>query len=139
MVQATGDVNYGALQAQADKLAAEGNKQPGLIGLVNGFRAKTPQLFVEVDRVKAKTMGVQLTDVFDALQAYLGKLLRQRLQLGPASAGPGQVNVPGRRPLPPGRGVRAAAQSAQRRRRHGAAGSGGQRARLHRTDPDHPL
>jgi multidrug efflux pump subunit AcrB len=72
MVQATGDVNYGALQAQADKLAAQGNKQPGLLGLVNGFRAKTPQLFVEVDRIKAKTMGVQLTDVFDALQAYLG-------------------------------------------------------------------
>ena len=72
MVQATGDVNYAALQAQADELAARGNKQPGLVGLVNGFRAKTPQLFVEVDRVKAKTMGVQLTDVFDALQAYLG-------------------------------------------------------------------
>src|SRR5262249_50061277 len=72
MVQATGDVNYAALQAQADKLAAQGNKQPGLIGLSNGFRAKTPQLFVDVDRTKAKTMGVQLTDVFDALQAYLG-------------------------------------------------------------------
>ncbi|HEV3258718.1 MAG TPA: efflux RND transporter permease subunit, partial [Gemmataceae bacterium] len=72
MVEATGDVNFDALQAQADNLAAQGNQQPGLVGLFNGFRARTPQLYVEVDRTKVKTMGVQLTDVFDALQAYLG-------------------------------------------------------------------
>src|SRR5213076_3553861 len=72
MVKATGDVNFDALQAQADNLAAQGNQQPGLIGLFNGFRARTPQLYVDVDRTKVKTMGVALTDVFDALQAYLG-------------------------------------------------------------------
>ena len=72
MVEATGEVNFDALQAQADKLAAEGNRQPGLVGLFNSFRARTPQLYVDVDRTKVKTMGVQLTDVFDALQAYLG-------------------------------------------------------------------
>src|SRR5262249_54097299 len=32
MVEATGDVNYDALQAQADNLAARGNRQPGLVG-----------------------------------------------------------------------------------------------------------
>jgi multidrug efflux pump len=72
MVEATGDVNYGALQAQADKLAGKGNQQPGLVGLFNGFRARAPQLYVDVNREKVKTMGVPLTDVFDALQAYLG-------------------------------------------------------------------
>jgi multidrug efflux pump len=72
MVEATTDVNLEALQARADALAAEGNRQPGLAGLFNGFRAKTPQLFVDIDRTKAKTMGVPLTAVFDALQAYLG-------------------------------------------------------------------
>jgi multidrug efflux pump len=72
MVEATGDVNYDALQAQADNLAAKGNQQPGLVGLLNGFRAHTPQLYVDVDREKVKTMGVALSDVFDALQAYLG-------------------------------------------------------------------
>jgi len=72
MVQATGDVNYDALQAQADSLAVKGNQQPGLVGLFNGFRARTPQLYVDIDRTKVKTMGVELTDVFDALQAYLG-------------------------------------------------------------------
>jgi multidrug efflux pump len=72
MVEATGDVNYDALQKAADNLAAKGNQQPGLVGLFNGFRARTPQLYVEIDRAKVKTMGVQLSDVFDALQAYLG-------------------------------------------------------------------
>ena len=72
MVEATGDVNFDALQARADNLAAKGNQQPGLVGLFNGFRARTPQLYVDIDRTKVKTMGVALTDVFDALQAYLG-------------------------------------------------------------------
>jgi multidrug efflux pump len=72
MVEATGDVNYDALQAQADNLTAKANGQPGLVGVFDGFRARTPQLYVDVDRAKVKTMGVPLTDVFDALQAYLG-------------------------------------------------------------------
>src|SRR5262249_28128161 len=72
MGEASGDVNFDALQAQADALAAKGNPQPGLVGLFNGFRARTPQLYVDIDRVKVKTMGVELTDVFDTLQAYLG-------------------------------------------------------------------
>jgi multidrug efflux pump len=72
MAEVTGDVNYDALQARADKLTAEGNRQQGLVGLFDGFRARTPQLYVNIDRTKVKTMGVQLSDVFDALQAYLG-------------------------------------------------------------------
>jgi multidrug efflux pump len=72
MVEATGDVNFDVLQAQADTLAAKGNQQPGLVGLFNGFRARTPQLYVDIDRVKVKTLGVELTSVFDTLQAYLG-------------------------------------------------------------------
>jgi multidrug efflux pump len=72
MVQATGDVDFDALEARADNLAAQGNRQPGLVGLFNGFRARTPQLYADIDRTKVRTMGVALTDVFDALQAYLG-------------------------------------------------------------------
>jgi multidrug efflux pump len=72
MVQATGDVDFDVLQARADNLARRGNQQPGLVGLFNGFRAGTPQLYADIDRTKVRTMGVALTDVFDALQAYLG-------------------------------------------------------------------
>jgi len=72
MVEAVGDVNYDALQSQAENLAAKGNQQPGLVGLFNGFRARTPQLHADIDRTKVRTMGVSLTDVFDALQVYVG-------------------------------------------------------------------
>ena len=72
MVEASGDANFDQLQDAADKLAAKGSQQPGMIGLFNSFRARTPQLYVNVNREKAKTMGVQLTDVFDALQGDIG-------------------------------------------------------------------
>src|SRR5207237_6728222 len=58
MVKATGDVDYAALQARADNLAAKGNQQPGLVGLFDGFRARTPQLYADIDREKVKKMGV---------------------------------------------------------------------------------
>jgi multidrug efflux pump len=72
MVQATGDVDFKALQGRGDVLVAKGNGRPGIVGTFNGFRAETPQLYAEVDRTKVKTMGVQLSDVFDTLQVYLG-------------------------------------------------------------------
>jgi multidrug efflux pump subunit AcrB len=72
MVEGVGDVNINTLQHQADNLAQKGNEQPGLVGLFNGFRANTPQLYLDVDRTKAKTMGVALNDVFDTLQVYFG-------------------------------------------------------------------
>jgi multidrug efflux pump subunit AcrB len=72
MVEDRGGGSLALLQGQADNLAEEGNKQPGLVGLFNGFRANTPQLYVDVDRTKSKTLGVPLSAVFDSLQVYLG-------------------------------------------------------------------
>jgi multidrug efflux pump len=72
MVEGIGEVDFDALQARADDLASKGNQQPGLVGLFNGFRARTPQLYVDIDREKAKSMGVALTDVFGTLQACVG-------------------------------------------------------------------
>jgi multidrug efflux pump len=72
MVEAVGDVNFDALQAQADQLAVKGNQTPGLVGLFDGFRARTPQLYADIDRTKVRTMGVPLNDLFDTLQVYVG-------------------------------------------------------------------
>jgi multidrug efflux pump len=72
MVESTGDTNFANLQAQADNLAAKGRAVPGLIAVFNSFDASTPQLYVDVDRAKVKTMNVPLTDVFDSLQIYMG-------------------------------------------------------------------
>ena len=38
------------------------------------FQNSVPQLFADVDRVKAKNQGVPLSNVFDTLQAYLGSV-----------------------------------------------------------------
>jgi multidrug efflux pump len=53
-------------------MVEKGNAQPGLVGLFSSFRAKQPQLYLDVDRTKAKSLGVPLSDVFDTLQVYLG-------------------------------------------------------------------
>ena len=49
-----------------------GNRQPQLAGMFSGFRANTPQMYVDVDREKCKSLGVALNDVFLTLQVFLG-------------------------------------------------------------------
>jgi hydrophobic/amphiphilic exporter-1 (mainly G- bacteria), HAE1 family len=46
--------------------------QTGIRAVTTPFQAGAPQLRVTVDRVKAETLGVQVGDVFDALQTFLG-------------------------------------------------------------------
>ena len=48
--------------------------RPELSRLFSTFRASVPQIYVNVDRVKAKQENVAVTDVFQALQVYLGGL-----------------------------------------------------------------
>ncbi len=67
-----GGAGYDALQATAEDMVAAGNGQTGLTGLNSSFRANAPQLFADVDRVKAKNLDVPLANVFGTLQAYLG-------------------------------------------------------------------
>lgn len=71
-VEDVGNVGYLALQEAAENLVSEGMGQPGLQALNSTFRANSPQLFVEVDRVQVKSKDVPLNSVFSTLQAYLG-------------------------------------------------------------------
>jgi len=47
-----------ALQRTNAELIAQGNKQPGLTGLFTTFRSGVPQLFLDVDRTRVKSMDV---------------------------------------------------------------------------------
>jgi multidrug efflux pump len=47
---------------------------PELAAVFSTFQINVPQLFADVDRAKAKRMGVALTDVFDTMQINLGSL-----------------------------------------------------------------
>jgi multidrug efflux pump len=51
---------------------AKGREVPGLAGVFSSFQINVPQLQVDVDRAKAKRQGVAVTDVFEAMQIYLG-------------------------------------------------------------------
>jgi multidrug efflux pump len=60
------------LQRVTDKIAARGNKTPGLERLFNSSGANTPWLYLEIDRTQCMALGVQVSDLFNTLQVYLG-------------------------------------------------------------------
>src|SRR5712664_964302 len=62
---------FGALVNDFTRAA---NGQPELRGVYSTLRVNTPQLYVQVDREKAKALGVSLTDLFQTLQAFLSTL-----------------------------------------------------------------
>ncbi|MFN3188997.1 MAG: efflux RND transporter permease subunit [Aureliella sp.] len=72
MVRDVASYGLSSLQSNADQLAQQGTQLPGILGMANGFRSGTPQMYVDVDRVKCKTMGVSLSEVFGTLQTLLG-------------------------------------------------------------------
>jgi HAE1 family hydrophobic/amphiphilic exporter-1 len=67
-----GGVGLQELNAMLQEILQDGNAQSGLTGLNSTFRIDVPQLFAEVDRTKAKTLGIPLSEVFGTLQTYLG-------------------------------------------------------------------
>jgi multidrug efflux pump subunit AcrB len=64
------------LSEATQALIAAARKQPELNpqSLFTSFSASTPQLFYDLDRTKAKLLGLSLPDVFNTLQIYLGSL-----------------------------------------------------------------
>lgn len=72
-VQDRGGSGPAALDGAVQTLAAAGNEQSGrLVGLFSSFTANQPQIYLDVDRIKVKSMQVELGQVFQTLQAYLG-------------------------------------------------------------------
>ncbi|MBN9246483.1 MAG: efflux RND transporter permease subunit, partial [Hyphomicrobium sp.] len=65
-----------ALNEATQALIAEARKQPELDAqqLFSSFSTSTPQFNYDLDRSKAKLLGLNLPDVFNTLQIYLGSL-----------------------------------------------------------------
>lgn len=63
-----------ALAQVTNGLIFQANSDPRLNRVFSTYRANVPQYFLEVDRDKAKAIGVPLTEVFLTLQAQLGSL-----------------------------------------------------------------
>ncbi len=71
-VQDRAGAGLDALSDAGENFVFEHSGDPVITRLNNSFRSTVPQLFVDVDRVKAKTMDVPLSTVFSTLQTALG-------------------------------------------------------------------
>ena len=65
---------YEALDEATKAFLARAAKTPELAGVFSGYQVNVPQLYADIDRVKARQLGVAVTDVFDTMQIYLGSL-----------------------------------------------------------------
>ena len=71
-VEDRADLGYAALNATMNQVLAKAAKAPELAGIFTSFQINTPQLFADVDRTKAEQLGVNIQDIFDTIQIYLG-------------------------------------------------------------------
>lgn len=68
----TGDAT--ALAAAAQKLVAAAATRPELSGVQTTYSANVPQIYLDLDREKARRLGVSISSVFDTLQSTFGTL-----------------------------------------------------------------
>ncbi|MFG6412482.1 efflux RND transporter permease subunit [Roseateles sp. DC23W] len=73
-LQDRGGLGYEALDQATKAFMAKASQAPELAGLFSSFQVNVPQLFADLDRTRARQLGVAVTDVFDTMQIYLGSL-----------------------------------------------------------------
>jgi len=61
-----------ALQSAVYAMMGRAAQTPGLVQVFSLFENGTPQLYLDIDRTKAQLLGINIPDVFAALQIYLG-------------------------------------------------------------------
>jgi multidrug efflux pump len=73
-VEDRASVGYEALDQTMKEFMGRAYKTPELAGLFSSYQINVPQLFIDIDRTKARQLGVPLTEIFDTMQVYLGSL-----------------------------------------------------------------
>jgi hydrophobe/amphiphile efflux-1 (HAE1) family protein len=61
-----------ALQQAVYAMMGRAAETPGVNQVFSLFETSTPQLYLDIDRTKAQLLGINIPDVFAALQTYLG-------------------------------------------------------------------
>jgi multidrug efflux pump subunit AcrB len=74
VIEDRGDSGFDALQEWADQVVDRGNRAAGLQGVYTSFRARTPWLFLKIDRIAAKMAGLSIAEIFNTLQVDVGSL-----------------------------------------------------------------
>ena len=68
------DLGYDELYKVTQDVLTKARQAPELTGVFSNYEVSVPQISADVNRVKAKEHGIALTDVFEALQVYLGSI-----------------------------------------------------------------
>ena len=61
-----------ALQGATYAMMGAAAQTPGLSQVFSLFETSTPEIYLDIDRTKAQLLGINIPDVFAALQVYLG-------------------------------------------------------------------
>ncbi len=72
MIEDRGGRGAAALREAASALMARANGTPGLSQVFTLFETSTPQVYLDIDRTKAQLLGINVQDVFNALQIFIG-------------------------------------------------------------------
>jgi multidrug efflux pump subunit AcrB len=72
IVEDRGNLGLDQLQRFSEKIVSRGGDTDGLANLFNSSGANTPWLWLDIDRTKCMFHGVQVSDIFNTLQVYLG-------------------------------------------------------------------
>ncbi|QLF91825.1 efflux RND transporter permease subunit [Pseudomonas sp. ABC1] len=75
-IQDRGSLGYDELYLQTQNILNKARQLPELnpMSVFTSYQVNVPQVDAAIDREKAKTHGVAISDVFDTLQVYLGSL-----------------------------------------------------------------
>lgn len=74
MVEDRSGAGSPALQQAVNAMMGKAAQTQGVRQVFSLFETSTPQLYLNIDRVKAEMLGINIPDVFSALQTYLGSL-----------------------------------------------------------------
>jgi len=72
MIEDRAALGYDELFSATNAFMTKARATPELAGIFSNYQVNVPQLDVQLDRTKAKQLGVPVTDVFETLQTYLG-------------------------------------------------------------------
>jgi hydrophobe/amphiphile efflux-1 (HAE1) family protein len=61
-----------ALRRATESLVVRAAQTPGVANAFSLFETSTPQIYLNIDRTKAQLLGINVQDVFNALQIYIG-------------------------------------------------------------------
>jgi multidrug efflux pump len=73
-IEDRGNLGYDELYKETMNIIGKSRSVPELAALFTSYTVNVPQVDAAIDREKAKTLGVPISDIFDTLQIYLGSL-----------------------------------------------------------------